>query len=123
MKAVKMDIEGRRIEVEVEMRGAHDWASPESRQRLHIHLGEEELAASGHLRICNADYRRFKEGSVRPWHLCATPVCLLDSSDLRPSREPPIATTVRPAPRAAKLGLTWRDNAAHRADLCCLFSV
>ena len=37
VKAVKMDVEGRRVEVEVECAERTIWASPESEQRLHIH--------------------------------------------------------------------------------------
>ena len=37
VKAVKMDVEGRRVEVEVECAERTIWASPEGRQRLHIH--------------------------------------------------------------------------------------
>ena len=37
MKAVKMDVEGRRVEVEVECAERTIWASAEGRQRLHIH--------------------------------------------------------------------------------------
>ena len=36
-KAVKMDVEGRRVEVEVECAERTIWASPKGRQRLHIH--------------------------------------------------------------------------------------
>ena len=35
VKAVKMDVEGRRVEVEVECAERTIWASPEERQRLH----------------------------------------------------------------------------------------
>jgi hypothetical protein len=37
VKAVKMDVEGRRVEVEVECAERTVWASPQSAKRLHIH--------------------------------------------------------------------------------------
>ena len=37
VKAVKIGVEGRRVEVEVECAERTIWASPEGRQRLHIH--------------------------------------------------------------------------------------
>ena len=60
-----MDVEGRRVEVEVECAERTIWASPESRQRLHIHGWERRSWASGHLRICHSDYVRGAPGQGR----------------------------------------------------------
>ena len=66
MKAVKMDVEGRRGEVEVECAERTIWASPENRQRLHIHGWERRSwAASGHLRIRDGDYGGGSPGQGR----------------------------------------------------------
>ena len=56
VKAVKMDVAGRGVEVEVECAERTIWASLEGRQRPYSWLGEKELATPGHLRICHGDY-------------------------------------------------------------------
>ena len=43
VKAVKTDVEGRRVEVEVECAERTIWASPGGRQRLHIMVGRREV--------------------------------------------------------------------------------
>ena len=66
VKAVRMDVEGRRVEVEVECAQRTVWASPESSATFaHPWLGKEELAASGHLRFCDGDYGGGPKGQGR----------------------------------------------------------
>ena len=55
VKAVKMDVEGRRVEVEVDRAERTIWASPENKQRLHIHGWERRSWRFGHLRIYDGD--------------------------------------------------------------------
>ena len=65
MKAVKMDVEGRRIEVEVECAERTIWASPESRQRVHIHGWERRswrhLDTCGFATVITAEVSRVKD--------------------------------------------------------------
>ena len=65
MKAVKMNVEGRRIEVKVECAERTIWASPESQQRLHI-LGWERrswrhLDTCGFTTVTTAEVPRVKD--------------------------------------------------------------
>jgi transposase len=65
VKAVKMDVEGRRVEVEVECAERTIWASPESRQRLHIHGWERRswrhLDTCGFATVITAEVPRVKD--------------------------------------------------------------
>ena len=65
VKAVKMDVEGRRVEVEVECAERTIWASPESRQRLHIHGWERRswrhLDTCGFATVIMAEVPRVKD--------------------------------------------------------------
>ena len=57
VKAVKMDVEGRRVEVEVECAERTIWAeSGRETTASHSWLGKKELAASGYLGFCHRDY-------------------------------------------------------------------
>jgi transposase len=77
VKAVKMDVEGRRVEVEVECAERTIWASPESKQRLHIHGWERRnwrhLDTCGFTTVITAEVPRVKdekgqtETVVVPW--------------------------------------------------------
>ena len=75
MKAVKMDVEGRRVEVEVECAERTIWASPESRQRLHIHGWERRswrhLDTCGFATVMTAEVpgSRTRKGRQKRW-LC-----------------------------------------------------
>ena len=65
MKAVKMDVEGRRVEVEVECAERTIWASPEGRQRLQIHGWERRswrhLDTCGFATVITAEVPRVKD--------------------------------------------------------------
>ena len=65
VKAVKMDVEGRRIEVEVECAERTVWASREGRQRLHIHGWErrswQHLDTCGFATVITAEVPRVKD--------------------------------------------------------------
>ena len=65
VKAVKMDVEGRRVEVEVECAERTIWASPEGRQRLHIHGWEtrswRHLDTCGFATVIRAEVPRVKD--------------------------------------------------------------
>jgi transposase len=65
VKAVRMDVEGRRVEVEVECAERTIWASPESRQRLHIHGWERRswrhLDTCGFATVITAEVPRVKD--------------------------------------------------------------
>ena len=65
VKAVKMDVEGRRVEVEVECAERTIWASPEGRQRLHIHGWEtrswRHLDTCGFATVIRAEVLRVKD--------------------------------------------------------------
>jgi transposase len=77
VKAVKMDVAGCRIEVEVECAERAIWASPESRQQLHIHGWER--SSWRHLDTCGfatvittevprgKDEKRTDETVAVPW--------------------------------------------------------
>ena len=77
VKAVKMDVEGRRVEVEVECAERTIWASPESKQRLHIHSWERRswrhLDTCGFATVITAEVPRVKDEKGRteavtvPW--------------------------------------------------------
>jgi transposase len=60
-----MDVEGRRVEVEVECAQRTVWASPESRQRLHIHGWEKRswrhLDTCGFATVITAEVPRVKD--------------------------------------------------------------
>ena len=64
VKAVKMDVEGRRVEVEVECAERTIWASAEGRQRLHIHGWESRswrhLDTCGFATVIRAEVPRVK---------------------------------------------------------------
>lgn len=65
VKAVRMDVEGRRVEVEVECAQRTIWASPESRQRSHIHGWEKRswrhLDTCGFATVITAEVPRVKD--------------------------------------------------------------
>jgi transposase len=65
VKAVKMDVEGRRVEVEVECAARTIWASAEGRQRLHIHGWERRswrhLDTCGFATVITAEVPRVKD--------------------------------------------------------------
>ena len=65
VKAVKMDVEGRRVEVEVECAERTIWASPESKQRLHIHGWERRNWRHLDTRIYDGDYGGGSAGQGR----------------------------------------------------------
>jgi transposase len=77
VKAVKMDVEGRRVEVEVECAERTVWASPESGKRLHIHSWERRswrhLDTCGFATVITAEVPRVKDEKgqtatvVVPW--------------------------------------------------------
>jgi transposase len=65
VKAVRIDVEGRRVEVEVECAQRTVWASLESRQRLHIHGWEKrswrQLDTCGFATVITAEVPRVKD--------------------------------------------------------------
>jgi transposase len=65
VKAVKMDVEGRRVEVEVECAERTIWASPQSAKRLHIHGWERRswrhLDTCGFATVITAEVPRVKD--------------------------------------------------------------
>ena len=67
VKAVKMDVQGRRIEVEVECAEGTIWACAESRQRVHIHGWERRswrhLDTRGFSTVITADPAARRTGS------------------------------------------------------------